>query len=227
MHKVSYYKIRFYHLSRYKFLVDRDTSSLYFMVCCANKVAGLYHATLDVYFPIALFSKAPHYFSKRAPYRVVAVAAMGNDKDRGFDAESIAMSGSNLESMLRQLFLTDTATQQEDSGATGTETLVRLDSPRSSSSKNSKWVEVWPSSIPLGAGYQLLGMLLTPWCLCSEWFEGRSICPWQHNCTNEPWLGGASEKDGPVYFSGRGSVGFAGVHGGKRWETHQVCRRQL
>lgn len=90
----------------------------------ATKVAGLYHAKLDVYFPIALFSRAPHYFSKRAPYRIVAAAALGDGEEQRGDNERNEMSGSNLESMLRQLFLTDTGRQQADSGAT--RTLVRL-----------------------------------------------------------------------------------------------------
>eukprot|EP00752_Nemacystus_decipiens_P007742 g6921.t1 len=87
------------------------------------QVAGLYHATLDVYVPIALFSKAPQYFSKGAPYRVVGVAAIGRDQER-VDDDCYAMSRSSLESVLRQLFWADTATQEEISGATRTGTLV-------------------------------------------------------------------------------------------------------
>ena len=109
---------------RHKFLVDGSVCSLFSSgLVRAIKVTGLYHATLNVYFPIALFSKAPHYFSKRAPYRVVAVAAVGNDPEPAV-GECDTMSGSNLESMLRQLFLSDTATQQEDSGETGSGHLV-------------------------------------------------------------------------------------------------------
>lgn len=93
---------------------------LCYVMLRTTKVAGLYHATLDVYFPIALFSKAPHYFSKRAPYRVVAAATLEDDEERRIDDERNAMSGSSLESMLRQLFLTDTVTQHSDSGATRT-----------------------------------------------------------------------------------------------------------
>lgn len=166
---------------------------------------------------MALFSKAPHYFSKRAPYRVVAVAAMGNGPEREFDDECNTMSGSNLENMLRQLFLTDTATQQEDSGATGTTTLVRLARLVQAISRHQKRVlKCGPGRFlwVLTTRFQVF-MLLTPWRLCSERFEGGSICPWQHNNANESRLGGATEKDGPVYFPGGGSAGFAVLHGGK------------
>lgn len=149
----------------YNFLVDRDDSSLYYPTCCllrATKVAGLYHAILDVFFPIALLSKAPHHFSKRAPYRIVAVGAVENDQGRKFGDERNAMSGSSLESVLRQLFLTDTATRQGDSGAT--RTLVRLIRLVKAIRRHKRGLECGPARlielpccparVPLGFGYQ-------------------------------------------------------------------------
>lgn len=77
---------------------------------------------LDTYFPATLFSRAPEYFSKRAPYLIVPVR--GGGEERGIEEEEAANRGSrsagsegDLEVILQELFLTGTAIQQAESGA--------------------------------------------------------------------------------------------------------------
>lgn len=55
--------------------------------CSACQVAGLVNPFLDIYFPITLFSVAPKYFSKRAPYRIVSEQGRG----KGLTTLSLAL----------------------------------------------------------------------------------------------------------------------------------------
>lgn len=108
----------------------RSTSLVLSSLCCVSpaycaqiKVAGLYSEVLDIYIPITLFSRAPKYFSRRAPYRVVPV--LGDDEDwRMGEAKNITHE-TRLEEILRQIFLTDPTMHQAASGALQTQ-LVRL-----------------------------------------------------------------------------------------------------
>lgn len=108
---------------RNTFIGSVFSATYIFCVLCTIKVAGLYSAMLDIYFPIALFSRAPKYFSRRAPYRVVPVLGDGGDWRVG-EAKA-TQHETRLEEILRQMFLTDTALQQEDSGLPQIQ-LVRL-----------------------------------------------------------------------------------------------------
>lgn len=98
---------------------------LYLLCYCALraiKVAGLVNPLLDIYFPTTLFSRAPKYFSKRAPYRIVSVCGGGErwgggKKKKANRRSKTAGSEDALKVILGQIFLTDAETQQAEPAA--------------------------------------------------------------------------------------------------------------
>lgn len=73
--------------------------------------------SLDTYFPVSCISRAPKYFSKRAPCRIVPVlggtAKQGHATGRKGKMEaSVTGRKDTLENILQELFSADAATQQ-------------------------------------------------------------------------------------------------------------------
>lgn len=87
----------------------------------ALKVAGFVNPLLDIYFPIALFERAPKYFSQSTPFRIVPVLGDGEKQAQGEDggavSGSIATGLENFfERILQASFSTCVATQQAAPG---------------------------------------------------------------------------------------------------------------
>ncbi|CAB1112379.1 unnamed protein product [Ectocarpus sp. CCAP 1310/34] len=79
-----------------------------------DKVAGLVDPSLDTYFPVSFISRAPKYFSERAPCRIVPVLGGTAKQGRATgskDNMEASESGrkDTLENILQELFSADAA----------------------------------------------------------------------------------------------------------------------
>ncbi|CAM9990495.1 unnamed protein product [Scytosiphon promiscuus] len=72
-----------------------------------HQVAGLVNPLLDIYFPIALFGRAPKYFSQSTPFRIVPLHGDGGKQARGKKrTAALGLSPTGLEHLLKRVLQT-------------------------------------------------------------------------------------------------------------------------